>query len=142
MNLARTGLIVSDCTLLYVERWFQRVQAADETFHAHQGFAVTGSKTFYKKFQLEGGAAHIDYDYGVLTANRVAAWAGFSINGDSYLTGTRAFTRANFKATSGITFYGYFTHVITDAPEADMIVNKQGVSGGMTIDLKKLLSKS
>jgi hypothetical protein len=112
------------------------------TFHAHQGFALTASKTFYRKFQLDGGAAHIDYDYGVLTGNRFLATIGFSMNGDSYLTGTRAFTRANYKAARGITFYGYFTHLIADGPPADLLLNKQGVTGGMTIDLKTLLTKA
>jgi hypothetical protein len=113
-----------------------------ETFEARQGFAVTGTKTFYKQFQLDGGYAHIDYDYGVLTGSRLLSAVGFSMNGDSYLTGNRAFARANWKPAPGVTFYGYYTHMTSTAPPSNGLFNKEGLNGGMTIDLKSLLTKA
>lgn len=113
-----------------------------ETYHAHQGFAVTGTKTFRKRFQLDGGYAHIDEDYGVLTGSRILSAIGFSMNGDSFLTGSRAFTRANWKVAPGIIMYGYYTHTTSPAPPANLLLNKEGLNGGLTIDLKGLLTKA
>jgi len=113
-----------------------------QTFYAHQGFAVTGTKTFHKKFQLEGGYAHIDTDYGVLVGDRVDAAVGFSMNGDSFLTGSRAFTRANWKVAPGVSLSGYYTHTTGSYAPSVLLINKEGLNGGMTIDLKKLLTKA
>ena len=124
---------------------YQRLNAyalSGQTFEARQGFAFTGTKTFYKRFQLDGGYAHIDYDYGVLTGDRLLAAVGFSMNGDSYLTGNRAFARANWKPAPGVSFYGYYTHMTSTAPPSNILFNKEGLNGGMTIDLKGLLTKA
>jgi hypothetical protein len=113
-----------------------------QTYHAHQGFTVTGSKTFYRKFQLDGGYAHIDDDYGVLTGERILAAAGFSMNGDAFLTGNRAFTRANWKVAPGVVLYGFYTHTTATAPPAAILFNKEGLNGGMTFDFKSLLARA
>jgi hypothetical protein len=111
-----------------------------ETYHAGQGFAITASKTF-KKFQLEGGFAHIDQDYGVLTGQRLTATFGFSMNGDAFLTGTRVFTRANWNITPYVTLFGYYTHQLTDPPEGNLDLNKQSLNAGATVNFKNLLAK-
>jgi len=112
-----------------------------ETFYAHSGFAVTGTKTFFRKFQLDGGFAKIDQDYGVLTGDRLLALVGFSMNGDSFLTGNRVFARANWKVTSYVNLFGYYSHQVTTVPSNVLELNKQGLNGGATIDFKNILAK-
>lgn len=123
---------------------YQRLNAHvldGETFKAGQGFAVTAFRAC-KQFQLDGGYAHIDYDYGVLTGYRLLAEVGFSMNGDSFLTGNRAFARANWKPRPGVSLYGYYTHTTSTPAPSITLFNKEGLNGGMTIDLKSLLTKA
>ena len=112
-----------------------------EVFHHAQGYALTASKTLAKKFLLEGGVASIDNGYGVLTGQRPLADVGFSMNGDSFLIGTRVFARANLKVTPYLSFFGYFTHEITAPPAAYISINQQAINTGATIDFKSLLAK-
>ena len=121
---------------------YQRVNdhvISGETYFAHQGMAVTGTKTFFKQCKLDGGFAHIDQDYGVLTGDRVLSTGGFSMNGDAFLTGTRAFTRASWTLHSGMTLFGYYTHEIADPPVGIIELDKQGFTGGMTLNFKTML---
>jgi hypothetical protein len=111
-----------------------------QTFYAHQGAAVTLSRTIRKSFQIEGGYADVDPDYGVLTGSRVMAAVGFSMNGDAYLTGQRLFTRANWKVTPYISLFGYYTHELV-VPLDYLQVNKQSLNYGATIDFKNILTK-
>jgi len=111
------------------------------TFHAGQGFAVTGTKTFFKQFQLDAGAAHIDQDYGVLTGDRVLAFGGFSMNGDAFLTGSRLFVRANWKVNPYINLFGYYTHEVTDPPPGSYNFNKEAANFGATVDFKSMLTR-
>ena len=112
-----------------------------QTYDSGSGFAITASKTFAKRFQLEGGYAGIDEQYGVLTGIRIMALFGFSMNGDAFLTGNRVFTRANWKVTPYITFFGYFTHQVTTPPLIDTNLNKQSLNGGATINFQTILTK-
>jgi len=112
-----------------------------ENFSSGSGFAITASKTFARKFQLEGGYAGIDQQYGVLTGDRLLAVFGFSMNGDAFLTGNRVFVRANWKVSPYITLFGYYTHEVTTPPVADYNFNRQALNGGATIDFKAILTK-
>lgn len=111
-----------------------------QIFKAHQGAAVTLSKTFRKQFQLDGGYASIDRDYGVLTGSRLLAVAGFSMNGDAFLTGNRVFVRANWKIAPFINLFGYYTHEV-NVPTSFIQLNKQSFNCGGTIDFKEILVK-
>jgi hypothetical protein len=111
-----------------------------EIFRSHQGAAVTLSKTFQKRFQLDGGYVSVDRDYGVLTGSRLLAVAGFSMNGDAFLTGNRVFARANWKIAPFIALFGYYTHEVT-VPTSFIQLNKQSINCGGTIDFKEMLTK-
>ena len=112
-----------------------------ETYSSGSGFAITASKAFAKKLQLEGGYAGIDQQYGVLTGDRLLAVFGFSMNGDAFLTGNRVFLRSNWNVSPYISLFGYYTHEVTAPPAADYNFNKQGLNGGATINFKNILSK-
>lgn len=107
------------------------------SFAAANGFAFTGSKTFAKKFQLEGGYDTIDQHYTVLTGSRVLDAVAFSINGDSWSIGPRFFTRANLKLDDYVTLFGFYTHQLSTNYYT---VNKEGMNFGMNIDFRNLLN--
>jgi len=117
---------------------YQRTDAVSfqgETFGTGAGFAFTGSKTFAKKFQLEGGYDTVDQNYADLAGSRVLA-ISFAFNGDSYSIGPRFFTRANYRIDPYFTLFGFYTHALaTDY----YMLNRQGMNFGLTVDLKNFL---
>ncbi len=106
------------------------------TFPAAAGYAVTGSKTFRKNFQLEGGYAQIDADYTVLGDNRILDVNAYALNGDAFSIGNRLFARANYKASSYLSFFGFYTHQINTDFYNQV---RQGMNFGVTIDFKSML---
>lgn len=109
------------------------------TFESGSGFGFTGSKTIAKRVRLEGGYASIDNNYGVLEGSRLLATFGFSMNGDAYLVGSRAFGRANVQLTPYFTLFGYFTH-LTSTPANVISANQQAYNFGATIDFQDILA--
>ena len=112
-----------------------------QTYDSGQGFAITASKTFAKRLQLEGGYAQVDQNYGVLTGDRLMATFGFSMNGDAFLTGNRLFTRASWNVLPYLTFFGYYTHEVTNPPVQNENLNKQSINAGAIVNFKTILTK-
>ena len=140
----REGLLVRlpkihllDTARLEMYQRTNTVNLQGESFAPASGFAFTGSKTFAKKFQLEGGYDTIDQHYTVLTGSRFLDSVGFSINGDSWSLGPRFFTRANLKLDDYVTLFGFYTHQLSTNYYT---VNKEGMNFGMTVDFRSLLN--
>ena len=106
-------------------------------FHSGSGVSFTGSKTFKKTVQIEGGYANIDRYYTAYLGSPVASAFGFALNGDAYSLGNRAFTRVNIKASPYLNLFGFYTHTFDQSFYTN---NKQGMNFGVTIDFKQLLS--
>jgi hypothetical protein len=104
------------------------------------GFAFTGSKTLYKRILLEGGYAHIDHFYGVYTGDPFLIAVGFAWNSDSFMTGSKAFTRGSVKVAPGVAFFGFFSHEVS--PYQFFITNHSTAEGGITFDFADLLHRT
>ncbi len=102
------------------------------------GFAVALQKTLGK---LSGdiGYASIDSDYGVYTGGRFLEVVGFSLNGDTYGLGNRAFAHASYKIAPGVTAFGFYTHEVGGTRV--LTLNQQGLNAGVTFDLKAMVNK-
>jgi hypothetical protein len=104
------------------------------------GFAFTGSKTIDKRITLEGGYAHIDKYYGVYTGDPFLIAVGFAWNSDSFMTGSKAFTRGSVKVAPGASFFGFFSHEVS--PYQFYITNHSTAEGGITFDFADLLHRT
>lgn len=110
-------------------------QLQGENDSARQGFALVGEK---KIGRLSGdfGLASIDRDYGIYTGSRFAQESGFSLNGDTYNTGIRIFSHVNYKLTSAVTAFGFYTRI---TGESFTNLNTQGLNAGLQFNLKALI---
>jgi hypothetical protein len=107
---------------------------------AADGYAITASRTFAKRYTLEGGYASIDDDYGVYSGDGTVAASGFALNGDAYQVGQRFFWRANVKLAPFASLFGFYTHEINTHPDpAYLSLTRQNLYFGMTIDFKAML---
>jgi len=105
------------------------------------GIAVTADKKFGKLWNGDAGFASIDEDYTVYGNSRYFHSSGFSLNGDTYGLGNRAFTHLSYKVSPGVTAFSYYTHAV-GAGVANWVLdlNKQGLNVGMTFDMKALVN--
>ena len=102
------------------------------------GFAVAAQK---KLGRLSGdvGYASIDKHYAVYSNHRFPTAVGFPLNGDAYGLGNRIYTHASYTVAPGVTAFGFYTHEVLS--ERVLTLNQQGLSAGMTFDLKALVNE-
>jgi hypothetical protein len=102
------------------------------------GFAIVAQK---KVGRLGGdvGYASVDKDYSVYANHRAFAALGFPLNGDSYGQGNRIFSHASYVIAPEVTAFGFYTHEV--GSERVLTLNQQGLSAGMTFDLKAMINK-
>jgi hypothetical protein len=102
-----------------------------------QGFAIAGEKKV-GKVSGDFGFASIDRDYGLYAGSSFEQEVGFSLNGDNYNTGIRIFSHLNYKVTSVVTAFGFYTRITGEnIPNLDT----QGLNAGLSFDLKALANK-
>ncbi len=120
---------------------YQRTNAVTfqgATYAGGDGFAITGTKTLFRKFMLEGGYADVDRMYPVYRGSRVGTVTGLGMNADTFLTGDHLFARANMKINPYVTFFGFYSHDVSTPFYTD---NRQAVNAGFDVDFKELLSR-
>jgi hypothetical protein len=110
---------------------------------AADGWSFTASKTFAKRYTVEGGYASIDDDYGVYSGDGVLVASAFGLNGDSYQVGKRFFARADVKLAPFATVFGFYTREIDATPNPLYLsLTRQSLNAGMTLDFKSMLKMS
>ncbi len=108
------------------------------TVNGASGFAVAIDKKF-RNLSGDFGFATVDSDYAVYLNSRFIHSVGFSLNGDTYGLGNRAFTHASYKIAPGVTAFGFFTHEVGSTRV--LTHNQQGWNSGVTFDLKAMVDK-
>ncbi len=107
------------------------------------GYALTLTRSFKKRFSIDAGIADIDENYFIyLGGSTQAIILGLAVNGDQYGLGKRYFVRPTIPLARGVSLVGNFNHIYSTVPTID-IWNAQALSAGVVFDLKKgLFSKS
>lgn len=110
---------------------------APQSFAGASGFAVAAQKK-WGKLSADAGYASIDQHYGVYAGYRFLTAAAFPLNGDAYGQGKRPFVHASYTIAPGVTAFGFYTHEV--GSERVLTLNQQGLSAGMTFDLKAMVN--
>lgn len=99
------------------------------------GFAVTAEKKVGTHLAGDFGFDSVDKDYSLYYGSRIIHAFGFSLNGDTYGMGNRAFMHASYKINPFMSAFGFYTHAVGDKV---LNFNQQGLNAGVTFDLKAL----
>jgi len=121
------------------------VYAPGFLFPEGKGYALTVSRNIKKRVALDAGFANIDLAYvNNLGLNVQAIVLGLAVNGDQYGVGKRYFVRPTVPLTKSVSLTASYNHLygnnITPDPAENLdIWNKQSLTAGIVVDIKKAL---
>lgn len=107
-----------------------------------KGYALTVSRAFGRRFDIDAGVANIDGDYGTaLGPNPQAIILGLTTNGDQYGEGKRYFVRPTVPLNHWASLVGDYSHLYggnsVAANGSIDIWNSQYLTAGVSFNLKK-----
>lgn len=112
-------------------------------FKAGQGYALTLSRDFRKKFGIEAGLADVDAEYTTnLGVNAQAIIMGLSVNGDQYGVGKRYFVRPSIPLGHSLSMVGAYSHTYADPVTSSGAVdvwNARSLTAGFQYDIRNAL---